>query len=89
MKCVLVQFIILCFTFHMCNIANFLSSAVINFNVKLKIYLNMHGSVIFFLVFVVSAYNTKCKKKNSWLFTLAQLKMFHVCVKKQISSVCS
>ena len=50
--------------------------------------------IIFFFGFVVSACNAKYKKKKSWLFrltnsgTLAQLKMFHACIKKQIPSVC-
>ena len=54
----------------------------------------MHGSNNVLSGFVVSAYNTKYKKKKSWLFrltnsvTLAQLKMFHACIKKQIPSVC-
>ena len=50
--------------------------------------------IIFFFGFVVSACNAKYKKKKSWLFrltnsgTLAQLKMFHACIEKQIPSVC-
>ena len=49
---------------------------------------------VIFFGFVVSAYNTKYKKKKSQLFrltnsvTLSQLKMSHACIKKQIPSVC-
>ena len=50
--------------------------------------------VIIFFGFVVSAYNTKYKKKKSRLsrltnsVTLAKLKMFHACINKQIPTVC-
>ena len=50
--------------------------------------------VTMFFWFVVFPYNTKYKKKKSCVFrltnsvTLAQVKMFHVCIKKQIPSVC-
>ena len=51
--------------------------------------------IIFFFGFVVSAYNTKYKKKKTWLLrltnsvTLSQLKMFHVpCLYKKADSKC-
>ena len=56
------------FTFLIWNVANFWSSVVVNFNAKLKTYLYVHGSNNIVLVFVVSAYNTRCKKEKSWLF---------------------
>ena len=49
--------------------------------------------VIILFWLLVSACNTKYKKKKRWLFritnsvTLAQLKMFYACIKKQIPSV--
>ena len=51
--------------------------------------------VIIFYGFVVSDYNTKYKRKKSWLFrltnsvTLVQLKMFHACIKKADSKCLS
>ena len=54
----------------------------------------MHGNNNVFFGFVVSAYNTKYKKKNLRLFkltdsfTFAQLQMLHACIKVKIPSVC-
>ena len=63
-ECVLVHSINLLFYIPYINVANFWSRVVVNFIVKLKVYLYMHWSNIFF-GFVVSAYNTKYKKEKA------------------------
>ena len=51
-----------CFTFHLFNITNCCSSAVINFNVKLKIYTFMEVLIFFWFCDFCLQYQYKKKK---------------------------